>query len=152
MLQKYQPESSLYFGHRYKMPDISKGYMAGGSYILSRKALEIFVEQIIPNDVCRSEYCGDEDLEMGRCLQNSTVFMDTRDEYNQKRFFPIGIEAHFKPEIDSTLWYFQINFYAFIGQGSLECCSDKIIAMHYIKPSEMYYLEYLIYHVYPFGI
>ena len=30
-----------------------------------------------------------------------------------------------------------------------ECCSDKAIAFHYIRPNEMKVLEYVIYHLRP---
>ncbi|XP_066155152.1 glycoprotein-N-acetylgalactosamine 3-beta-galactosyltransferase 1-like isoform X3 [Euwallacea fornicatus] len=33
----------------------------------------------------------------------------------------------------------------------LKCCSDTLISTHYVKPHELYLLEYLIYHVTPFG-
>lgn len=66
------------------------------------------------------------------------------------RFFPVSIETHMKPERDPDYWYFKYLYYN-VSQGSLDCCSDTIAGLHYIPPKEMYMLDYLIYHVNPFG-
>jgi len=31
------------------------------------------------------------------------------------------------------------------------CCSDHAITFHYVSPSQMYVMDYLIYHLHPFG-
>ena len=66
ILLQYQHETSLYLGCRYIKEKYKGDYMAGGGYILSKKALSKFNEKILPNkNMCRQDEVGSEDLEMG---------------------------------------------------------------------------------------
>lgn len=127
--------------------------MAGGGYIISKKALEKFVTKLMHDkDSCKINNEGSEDKELGLCLQNSTLFVDERDELMQKRFFPAGVEEHLnKRDENNSYWYDQMLYYD-SKYGGLQCCSDVPIGFHYITPNEMYLMEYLIYRMHPYGL
>lgn len=62
LLSQYNPETSLYFGHRMISNRSIDGFMQGGAYILSRKAVQKFVKT---NKNCRKKDGWAEDLYMG---------------------------------------------------------------------------------------
>ncbi|XP_075151388.1 glycoprotein-N-acetylgalactosamine 3-beta-galactosyltransferase 1-like isoform X2 [Haematobia irritans] len=144
-------EAPVYFGCKFK-PHVKQGYMSGGAgYVLSRKAVKLFLEKAYDDKkICRPGNGGAEDKEMGNCLQNvGVVAGDSRDDHKRGRFFPFGPASHLKPSLKS-LWYWRYIFYA--TNDGLNCCSDYAISFHYISPDNMYVLDYLIYKLKPFGI
>lgn len=108
MLYSYNPTAALYFGHRYAVefgPNDFSSYMAGGGYLLSKKALEKFATKLAQNSsICSKNENGNEDWEMGRCLESSAISVDERDEDMGKRFFPAGVQEHMKPKKDPNYW------------------------------------------------
>lgn len=146
--------------------------MTGGGNVLSKEAVRVFNEVILPNNArCNSAANGIEDWTMGakwklvvgtfeknyilsgECLKGHAVFVDSRDEHHQKRFFPVGVDEHMKRASPEAMkyWYYQRMYYQ-SPQGSPDCCSDAYIASHYVPPKEAYLLDYIIYHVHPFGL
>lgn len=90
-------------------------------------------------------------MTLGKCLAKSAIFVDTRDEQKEMRFFALSIHEHLLPNRNPGFWYFN-NLYYQVAQGSVDCCSKTIAGMHYIGRNEMYSLDYLIYHVHPYGV
>ncbi|KAG5674686.1 hypothetical protein PVAND_004638 [Polypedilum vanderplanki] len=153
VLAQYSPKTSLYLGHRFASKFVDMGYMAGGGYILSKKILKKFVTKIMHDkNACKIENYGAEDLELGSCLKNFTIYADTRDSMQQQRFFPVGVYEHFKErDENSSFWYNDMMYYD-ATFGGLNCCSDTFVNAHYVFPKGLYLMDYLIYNVHPFGL
>jgi hypothetical protein len=141
----------MIIGHKYSVQNLKDGYLAGGGYILSKKALEKFSKLSKHSSFCRADDDGAEDAEIAECLKNNALIVDGHDEYGEKQFFPVSVEEHMShTKLDYKYWYTRNQWFN-VTQGGLKCCSRNIACMHYIEPTQMYLLSYLIYNVHPFG-
>lgn len=138
--------------HNQRSKEVSqRACFKGGCYVLSRKALSKLVKTV--NENPKKYFWPDqagEDLEMGKALSHSAIFVNTLDELHQMRFFTVNMEEHtYKNRPD--YWYTQRMYYE-VPQGGLRCCSDVGISFHYTNSKSKYLLEFLIYRNHPFGL
>lgn len=153
ILYQHRPQTASFIGHRYVIQGIKDGYMAGGGYILSKKALHKFVTQRMVDPVCRQDPGGSEDAEMGKCLETHAIALDAHDLLGQKQFFPIGPEAYMSPKSPNfPTWWYEHNEWTDYKHGGIDGCADTFANVHYASPKEMHMINYLIYKAHPFGI
>ncbi|KAL6091625.1 hypothetical protein STEG23_021001 [Scotinomys teguina] len=149
LLANHDPEQPIYFGRRFK-PYVDQGYMSGGAgYVLSKEALRRVVNRIKRNGCkpCPSF----EDVILGQCLQAVKVKPgDSRDPTGKETFHPLLPENHLIPSLESkSFWLHKYNHYPPIYGHN--CCSDFAVSFHYANARAIYELEYLVYHLRPYG-
>lgn len=127
--------------------------MVGGSgYVISKEALTRFYKQGVLNKKCPAS-TNNEDLMFGYCMQTLHVIAgDTRDDFIRERFFQFQPDIAL-PDIPTNpgFWYHEYVWFK-LRYGQKRCCSDLLIATHYVLPEEMYLYDYLIYKVKVNGI
>lgn len=154
MLYQYSPQKPIHLGFKFKT-FVKQGYMSGGAgYVLSKEAVQRFVVEGIPNpDICEQNETDLDDVEIGRCLEKLNVTAgDSRDVKGRGRMFPFIPEQHLVTVLppSSDFWYWKYVFYP--ATDGLDCCSDRSISFHYVTPSMMYAMDFLIYQLKPFGL
>lgn len=127
-------------------------HLAGGGYVLSRKALVKFEEKVRISGFFEPSYTVFEDEAMGIALAHEAILVDCRDELKQLRFFHVHIEELLRQPMHPDHWFSKQNYYKYNNEG-LSCCSDVPFGFHYIKdPEEMQNFEKYIYCENPFGL
>lgn len=119
LLLAHGANEPVYFGCKFVF-FARQGYMSGGSgYVLSREALRLFVNGITTNTSnCRPDGGGDEDGELGMCLERVGVKAgDSRDATGRHRFIPFALDEFLMKgeQRDPNFWFHTYSSYP-IGQ------------------------------------
>ncbi|XP_056154769.1 glycoprotein-N-acetylgalactosamine 3-beta-galactosyltransferase 1 [Lampris incognitus] len=148
-LSRYDPEKPLYLGRRFT-PFIRQGYMSGGAgYVLSKEALRRFIRGFESQEC--NHYSDIEDMALGKCMETMKVEpADSRDSKGRQTFHPYPPDHYLiRQPPRPRPWYLLYEYYS--PREGPECCSDFAVSFHYIHAVEMYTLEYLTYHLRPYG-
>ncbi|XP_052786213.1 glycoprotein-N-acetylgalactosamine 3-beta-galactosyltransferase 1-like isoform X2 [Mya arenaria] len=149
MLKDKDAMKPVYFGRHFKAGK-GKGFMSGGAgYVLSKRALTLYTSLSDPSK-CELSTRGAEDVELGKCLEMAGVKPGDSRDGMKETFHPFIPEHHLiSGALQDNLWYWSLNKYPVVqGPG---CCSDYAISFHYVNPNMMHVLEYMVYHLKPYG-
>merc|ERR1712106_811111 len=154
LLSSYNHSDPIWFGFEFKVI-VKDGYMSGGAgYVLSKEALRRFNEIALPNaTICEQSDGGSEDVNMGNCLKGvGVVSTDSRDNFGRFRFLPFTPDNHIGQREWNSQGFWYWAYIKYPENTGMHCCSDLAISFHYVSPEMMVLLEYLIYHLRPYGL
>ncbi|GMR43457.1 hypothetical protein PMAYCL1PPCAC_13652, partial [Pristionchus mayeri] len=140
-LKTLDPNKPYYIGHRMK-PYLEHGYNSGGGgYVLSRKALELYIERAHNNaTICPDDSF--EDVGIGKCLANIGIFAHkTVNEKGQQRFNAYHPRLTLEGWKDSAGWVFDPLITGFDG------IARDLISFHHLSVIDMQMFEFLLYRV-----
>jgi len=149
LLSGYDPQTPKYLGRWFKT---SGGYNTESTgYVLSKGTLRTFARALNNPDKC-IEKSDLDDSNVGKCLAAFGVHpSDSRDSDGRETFHLFAPEYHIVPDaIKSTHWLHGSNKHRVYS--GLRCCSDNSITFRGLHYNSLYTLEYLTYHLKPYGL
>ncbi|XP_071484225.1 glycoprotein-N-acetylgalactosamine 3-beta-galactosyltransferase 1-like [Diadema antillarum] len=149
-LSDKDPTIPVWYGHHF-VPYAKNGYMSGGAgYVLSKEAVVRLVRDGVNNrTMCYDEAAQiPEDAALGICLGKLGVLPgDSRDEQGRMRFIPLQLDYFLLQTKKTNPWFHRFSKYN-VTMGK-DCCSDKLITVHYVEPHEIIAYDHLLYGLNP---
>lgn len=147
LLSKCDHEKPIYLGHHFKV-HLKQGYMSGGAgYVMSQTALRMLVEDGLNRDRCDRDG-NDEDVDVGRCLENVGVQpYKTTDKFGRETFHAFSILNY----IIGPVPVYLLQYPHKPARSGKNCCSQLPITFHYTTPKMMYITEYFLYRTAVYG-
>ncbi|XP_022226339.2 glycoprotein-N-acetylgalactosamine 3-beta-galactosyltransferase 1-like [Drosophila obscura] len=139
MLYPYSSAMPIYFGS----PGI----------VMSQAALRRFVELSLPNPkLCEPTDTGATMGKLKECLEKVEVVAgNSRDFKGRRRMYLIDPQARSNSYLryDPNYWYWQ--YISYRGQDGTFAWSNYAVSFHYVQARNMFYFDYMIYRLRPFG-
>lgn len=148
LLTSYSPTDPAYLGRWFKTSGEYNTESTG--YVFSKETLRTFARALNNPMKCKKDSDLD-DSNVGKCLAAFGIHpSDTRDADGKEKFHPFAPEYHIIPDaIKSNHWLHGTNKHPVFS--GLKCCSENSISFHGIESNTLYILEYLVYHLKPYG-
>ncbi|XP_060085085.1 glycoprotein-N-acetylgalactosamine 3-beta-galactosyltransferase 1-like [Ylistrum balloti] len=147
LLSHYPTDKAGYLGYHFKL-FVTQGYMSGGAgYVINKQALKQVVERGFKFNHCREDG-GDEDVEIGKCLQasNVTVF-SSLDKFQRETFHTDSPWEHTLGLQPEYLDRYSRN----TVHGGVDCCSQFPVTYHHLNEANMLFLEHMLYRTHVWG-
>ncbi|CAF0985930.1 unnamed protein product [Brachionus calyciflorus] len=131
---------SITYGYNFKVI-VEGGYHSGGpGYALSNAAF-VTVSKALKENINNCPNSGIDDVDVSACVRKykgkKGVSMD---EYGRERFLVLSLMTHFTGSYPDWLAGYSENQL----QKGLNCCSDSLVAVHYMSPRDVFRLDLAI--------
>ncbi|XP_059488230.1 glycoprotein-N-acetylgalactosamine 3-beta-galactosyltransferase 1-like [Neocloeon triangulifer] len=152
MLSSYSYNDPIYFELNYEINKTITG-SNNAAYVLSKEAIKKLVINGYNGDKPECKGVNNKIARIGDCFKALGFKEETPvDELNRRRCLPFDRDNSLR-DLESLKgeWWKDDYVYWPMNAG-LNCCSSEPISFHLVKPTYLYMLEYLIYHVRPYSV
>ncbi|RNA10231.1 glyco -N-acetylgalactosamine 3-beta-galactosyltransferase 1-like isoform X3, partial [Brachionus plicatilis] len=131
---------SITYGYNFRVI-VKGGYHSGGpGYVLSNAAFSTITKAMIEK-VSNCPNRGIDDVDINACVRKyKGIKGKSIDQFGRERFLVLGLMTHFQGSYPKWLYGYGENS----PQKGLNCCSDSLIAVHYMSPRDVFRLDLAI--------
>ncbi|KAJ8024695.1 Glycoprotein-N-acetylgalactosamine 3-beta-galactosyltransferase 1 [Holothuria leucospilota] len=146
-LASKDPMQLEYYGFHLRLPP-EMGYAidfisGGAGYVMGKETLQTLIKVVFDDEKCHAN--GEiaeaaEDVMMAHCLREVGITIGhTLDSLGKHRFLVFKLTHFIYDNIGTWLPSYLVHNLT----TGIDCCSPYLISMHYVRPPEMYFLEYV---------